>query len=138
MPDTRTHKALTFDALGVHLDKLGWPHTRRDASTYACTHPTEEGDVVVFVRLGKDWLVASVVPFLATRGKNSFELTRWLLRQNRELFQAKFATDEDGDVVLVLELPTESLDASEIRIGLQCLLREAIRHRRILRDASSS
>jgi hypothetical protein len=123
-----THKALTFEALGAHLETLGWPHVRRDASTYACVHPTDEGDVKVFVRLSKDWLVASVVPFLATRGVNSFELTRWLLRQNRE----------DGDVVLVLELPTESLDASEIRIGLQGLLREAVRHRRILRDASSS
>lgn len=133
-----THKALTFEALGAHLETLGWPHVRRDASTYACVHPTDEGDVKVFVRLSKDWLVASVVPFLATRGVNSFELTRWLLRQNRELFQAKFATDEDGDVVLVLELPTESLDASEIRIGLQGLLREAVRHRRILRAASSS
>ena len=132
------HETLTFEALGAHLDTLGWAHARRDGSTYECLHQTDEGDVKVFVRLGRDWLVASVVPFLSTRGNNSFELVRWLLRQNRELFQAKFGTDEDGDVVLVLELPTESLDASEIRIALQGLVREAVRHRKILRDASSS
>lgn len=131
-------ETLTFEALGTHLDSLGWAHAQRDGSTYQCVHETEEGDLKVFVRLGRDWLVAAVVPFLATRGDNSFELVRWLLRQNRELFQAKFATDEDGDVVLVVELPTESLDASEIRIALQGLVREAVRHRKILRDASSS
>lgn len=134
---SQQQKALSFEALGAHLDLLGWRYTRVDESTYQSVHSTEEGELKVFVRLGKDWLVASVVPFLATRGNNSFELTRWLLRQNRELFQAKFATDHDGDVVLALELPTESLDAGEIRIGLQGLVREAVRHRRILRDASS-
>jgi len=132
------HDALTFEALAAHLDVLGWAYTPRDGATYQCIHETEEGEVKVFVRLGRDWLVASVVPFLSTRGNNSFELVRWLLRQNRELFQAKFATDEDGDVVLAVELPTESLDASEIRIALQGLVREAVRHRKILRDASTS
>jgi hypothetical protein len=82
------------------------------------------------------WLIASVVPFLATRGDNSFELVRWLLRQNRDLYQARFATDEDGDVVLSVELPTESLDASEIRSTFQNLIRYAIEHRATLRKAA--
>ena len=92
----------------------------------------------IFVRLQKNWLIASVVPFLATRGKNSFELSRWLLRVNRDMYQAKFAFDEDGDVVLTLELPTESIDPSEIRGALTTLLEQAVAHRRTLRLASGT
>ncbi len=129
--------SLTIDQLGAQLTALGWTHARHDARTYRCDHPSSEGDLHVFVRLSDHWLVASVVPFLATRGDNSFELVRWLLRQNRDLYQARFATDEDGDVVLSVELPTESLDPDEIRSTFENLLRSAIEHRATLRRAAS-
>lgn len=128
--------SLTFEQLGKHLDALGWPHRVHDKTTYRCNHDSPEGELHVFVRLTDHWVVASVVPFLATRGDNSFELVRWLLRQNRDLYQARFATDEDGDVVLSVELPTESLDAGEIRSTFQNLLRYAIDHRATLRRAA--
>lgn len=128
---------LDKDALLGHLGALGWKVTPHDdAGTLRSTHQTDEGEVRVFVRLQKNWLIASVVPFLATRGKNSFELARWLLRVNRDMYQAKFAYDEDGDVVLTLELPTESLDPSEIRGALTTLLDQTVAHRRTLRLAS--
>jgi len=50
--------------------------------------------------------------------------------------QAKFAYDEDGDVTLTVELPTESLDAPELRAALSGLLAYTTRHRRILREAA--
>lgn len=128
--------SLTFEQLGKHLDALGWPHRVHDKTTYRCNHDSPEGELHVFVRLTDHWVVASVVPFLATRGDNSFELVRWLLRQNRDLYQARFATDEDGDVVLSVELPTESLDAGEIRSTFQNLLRYATDHRATLRRAA--
>ena len=121
-----------------HFTTLGWPATPHDGGTLKSVHDTAEGDVSIFVRLQKNWLIASVVPFLATRGKNSFELSRWLLRVNRDMYQAKFAFDEDGDVVLTLELPTESIDPSEIRGALTTLLEQAVAHRRTLRLASGT
>jgi len=50
----------------------------------------------------------------------------------------KFAYDDDGDVVLTLELPTESIDPSEIRGALTTLLEQAVAHRRTLRLASTT
>lgn len=129
---------MTLDELGKHLDALGWPHRQYDARTYRCDHASPEGELRVFVRLTDDWLVASVVPFLATKGDNSFELVRWLLRQNRDLNQARFATDEDGDVVLAVELPTESLDPSEIKSTFENLLVYAVEHRATLRRAAGA
>lgn len=125
------------EALAAQLEGMGWGAVRHDAKTLRCAHETEEGEVVVYVRLDENWLIASVVPFLRTRGDNSFELARWLLRMNRDMYQTKFAYDEDGDVVLTVELPTESIDPGEIRTALGDLLAHAVRHRKTLRAASS-
>jgi hypothetical protein len=123
--------------LTAHLGRLGWkwePHGHR---TVRSVQESEEGEVVVYIRYTDNWLIASVVPFLSTQGDNSFELSRWLLRMNRDMFQSKFAYDEDGDVVLTVELPTESLDFSEIRAALETLRRYAIMHRSTLRQAAA-
>lgn len=125
------------EALAEQLTSLGWIQSRQDDKTFRCVHDTDEGEIVVFVRLDENWLIASVVPFLRTKGQNSFELSRWLLRMNRDMYQTKFAYDEDGDVVLTVELPTESIDPSEIRGALGDLMRHAVTHRKTLREAAS-
>lgn len=119
------------------LSQLGWEATAHGESTFKVLHATKEGELVVYVRLTDNWLIASVVPFLTTRGENSFELARWLLRMNRDMYQCKFAYDEDGDVVLTVELPTESLDYGEIEAALKDLLLHAVNHRGTLREAAS-
>jgi hypothetical protein len=129
---------LNEETLGEYLARLEWSAEPHGDRTFRTVHHSKEGEVVVYVRLSDNWLIASVVPFLATRGKNSFELSRWLLRQNRDMFQAKFAYDEDGDVVLTAELPTESLDYSEVEQTLTGLLKQTIAHRATLRQAAEA
>ncbi|HBQ16888.1 MAG: hypothetical protein EVA89_12035 [Sandaracinaceae bacterium] len=119
------------------LDKIGWDAKPYGDQTYKVMHETAEGPLTVYVRLTDNWLIASVVPFLTTRGDNSFELARWLLRMNRDMYQCKFAYDEDGDVVLTVELPTESLDFGEIASALEALLSHAVQHRNTLREAAT-
>jgi hypothetical protein len=120
------------------LKDIGWSPKRHGQNTFRAIQSTAEGDLTVYVRLTDNWLIASIVPFLTTRGDNSFELARWLLRMNRDMYQCKFAYDEDGDVVLTVELPTESLDFSEVRSALETLVKHAIEHRATLRQAASS
>ena len=124
--------------LGRHLEALGWSAEPHGPETFRCDHDTDEGPVTVYIRLTDGWMIASVVPFLATEGQNSFELSRWLLRQNRDMVQNKFAYDEDGDVVLTVEMPTESLDFTEVESALTGLVRDAKRHRRTLRVAAEA
>ncbi len=121
-----------------HLKELGWAPEAHGDATLRSEHPSEEGPIVVYIRVSDEWLIASVVPFLATRGNNSFELSRWLLRQNRDMNQAKFAYDEDGDVVLTLEVPTESLDPGELDAALDELIKRTIQHRGTLRAAAEA
>lgn len=127
---------VTPEMLATWLEEIGWPATKRDETTFKCSHTTSEGKFRIFIRLLDNWMVASVVPFLETKGDNSFELARWLLRQNRDMNQCKFAYDEDGDVVMMVELPTQSLDASEAQGALVAMLDNAVKHRRTLRLAS--
>ncbi len=128
---------LDEEGLKEALVKLDWDAQPIGKRTFRALHDTDEGEMVVYIRLDDNWLVASVVPFLATKGDNSFELSRWLLRMNRDMFQSKFAYDEDGDVVLTVEVPTESLDYGEIDSALSNLVRDAVRHRATLRAAAS-
>ena len=125
-------------ALAGHLSALGWKAEPHGDRTWRYAHDTPEGDLHVFVRLTDNWVIASVVPFLQTRGANSFELCRWLLRQNRDMFQAKFGIDDDGDVVLTVEVPTESLDFSELRAAFESLVRHGAELRGVLRAASEA
>lgn len=123
--------------LARHLTQLGWDAQPYGEGTFRSVHPTEEGEMVIYIRHTGNWLIASVVPFLTTGGDNSFDLSRWLLRMNRDMPQTKFAYDEDGDVVLAVELPTESLDFGEVRSALESLRRYAIMHRATLRQAAA-
>jgi hypothetical protein len=125
-------------ALLSRLAKLGWDARPHGERTFLCPRPTSEGTFDVYVRLTDHWLIASIVPFLRTQGGNSFDLCRWLLRQNRDMAQVKFGIDDDGDVVLTVEVPTESLDDSELRIALETLVREGEKHKHTLRAASEA
>ena len=120
------------------LEKLGWDVAQHGDKTFRSVHQTAEGELIVYVRLTDNWLIASIVPFLTTRGENSFELARWLLRMNWDMYQCKFAYDEDGDVVLTVELPTESLDFVEVESALKSLLDHAVEHRATLRKAAGA
>jgi len=122
--------------LAEYLDRLGWERSPHGEGTLRAVRDTPQGDVAVFVRLSSNWLIASVVPFLVTGGDNTFDLARWLLRMNRDMAMTKFAYDDDGDVVLTVEVPTESLDYEEVRAALTGLVDHAVMHRATLRAAS--
>ena len=122
--------------LADELRRMGWAPEPHGQGTFRCVHDSGEGSIQVYVRLDTNWVIASVVPFLPTKGDNSFELSRWLLRQNRDMAQAKFAYDEDGDVTLTVELPIESLVESELRAALDGLLAYTTKHRGVLREAA--
>jgi hypothetical protein len=61
-------------------------------------------------------------------------LYKRLLKLNGEILLARFSLDEDGDVILSVELPVTDLDASEIRDALDVLSVYAERHQGELRQ----
>jgi hypothetical protein len=52
---------------------------------------------------------------------------------NRDMRLAKYAYDPDGSIALTAELPTESLDASELRDAVQRMARYVVHYQTYLR-----
>jgi hypothetical protein len=124
------------------LSGLGWePRTLGD-KTWRCTLETPVGVVRLVVRHAGEWVYLSVLPFFEPEtlapwgtGKYPMGFLGRLLAVNRNLTLVKFALDEDGDVVLRTELPTESLQPSEFETAATLLLRTTEQYRVPVREA---
>ena len=119
---------------GAHVEELlradNRPFERIDAGTWRSSFHAESKSFRFFVRLTESWIFFTIVPFISAP-KNpaaAHRLHARLLKLNRDINMAKFALDEDGDVVLTVELPTENLDASEFRDAMDALSFYADRH----------
>src|SRR5207237_784594 len=94
------------------------------------------------VRHAGEWLYLSILPFFEKdsvkpwgAGKYPAGFLGRLLAVNRNLTLVKFALDDDGDVVLTTELPTESLQRSELETAATLLVQTTERYRGPVKDA---
>ena len=96
--------------------KLGYDAVPEGESTLRLVPRTPPPHPVppFFVQVSDNWVLFSMLPMLAHGAYRAEDLGRRLLMENREMKVAKFALDTDGAVVLCAELPTESLQASEV------------------------
>ena len=96
------------------IETFGWSVEEVDPKTLriVCPHLP---DLPFFARCSENWLMLAIVPVLDRDGPRPADISRRLLAVNRDLRLAKFAYDDDDDIALTAELPTEALDLSELR-----------------------
>jgi hypothetical protein len=96
------------------IEKLGYDTALDGASTLRLT--AREGAPLpsFFVQCTENWVLLSILGLLEPDAFRADDLGRRLLAANREMRVAKFALDENGEVLVCAELPTESLDFSEL------------------------
>ena len=114
------------------ITKLGFETTTVDESTLRIRPPAslEAGELPpFFVQWTNNWVVLSILPMLVPGEYKGEDLGRRLLMANRDMRLAKFALDRSRAVVLCAELPTESLDHSEIENALTRMVQYASRFR---------
>ncbi|MCU0693871.1 MAG: YbjN domain-containing protein [Polyangiaceae bacterium] len=104
------------------LQSFGWRHEALNDNTL-CIFRAQSDSRSFFLRNTTNWLLLTVVNVLPAGAHRPADLSRRLLAVNRDIHLAKFAYDEDGDVILAAELPTESLDASELRDAVERISR---------------
>lgn len=121
---------ITPERVEEFLSKDGWPFERVDNHTWRSGFRGDVNSFRFFVRLTDNWIFFTIVPFVVGPKLEAAELRmyRHLLKLNREINMAKFAIDDDADVVLTVELPTESLNESEFKDALDALSYYADRH----------
>ena len=134
--------AIGAEAIPPILSARGWVPRSIDAKTWRCTVPTGAGNVRVIVRHAGTWLYLAVIPFLEPEsvkpwgaGKYPARFLGRILAVNSNLSMVKFALDEDGDLTLRVELPTESLSAREVDTALGLLATTTEQYRAPIRDA---
>ncbi len=134
--------AIAAEEIPSILTARGWQPRGIDKRTWRCTVPTAAGNVRVVLRHAGSWLYLAVIPFLEPEsvrpwggGKYPARFLGRILAVNSNLSMVKFALDDDGDLTLRVELPTESLQPREIDTALGLLTTTTEQYREPIRAA---
>lgn len=125
---------MDLDTLKRWIDEIGYRAEQQDPATLR-VRPREEGIAVFppfFVQRTESWVVLSMFDVLGDEAQLIEELPVRLLEANREMRLVKFALDERDRPLLSAELPTESLDRSELSDAVERLIEYATTYRRAL------
>ena len=76
-----------------------------------------------YMQHSQNWVLLSILPVFQPDVLLPEDINRRLLSVNRDMRIAKFALDLDDEVVLCAELPTESLDYSELADAIERLVK---------------
>lgn len=116
------------------LENFGWHYQALDDSTLMIFRSPGD-DVRFFLRRTPNWIMLKIVPAIDPAAFRPSDIARRLLAVNRDIRLAKFAYEEDGDIALAAELPTESLDPPELRDAIERMRRYVDHYRSYLSTA---
>ncbi len=116
--------SVTPEVIDGYFEQYGWTYSREPGSNdWSTGFRGEVNNFRIFVRLTDNWAYFTIIPFIVgPKDSQCKQKLHWhLLRLNREINMAKFALDQDDDVLLTVELPSENLDYSEFSDALGAL-----------------
>ena len=118
-----TDQTVTPTLVEKYLKQLKRRFKPIDENTWLITHRGEVNSFRLFVRLIPNWILFTIYPFvMSPKSRDArLKLYAYLLGLNHQMNLAKFSLDEDEEVVLVVEFPTENLDYSEFKDALDIL-----------------
>lgn len=115
--------SITAETIAGYFEQYGWSYDQLSETDFRTGF---RGDVSIFriiVHIAGNWVYFSISPFVVAPQDPVCErvLYKHLLFLNHEINMAKFTIDQDGDVILTVELPSENLDYSEFSGALGAL-----------------
>lgn len=116
--------AVTVEMIHHFFKQYGWQYEFDQASaTWVTGFRGDSGTFNIVAHLSENWIYLIISPFVSAPREErcAFRLHHYLLRLNHSVNMAKFSVDDEGDVILTVELPTESLAYSEFADGLNAL-----------------
>lgn len=122
---------MDMNTVKAWLQTFGWEYLTLDDTTLRIFRSPDD-DVEFFLRNTSNWILLKIVPAIHPTAQRPSDLARRLLAVNRDIRLAKFAFEEDGDVALAAELPTESLDPPELRDAIERMRRYVDHYRTYL------
>lgn len=116
--------SITAETIHDFFNQYGWEYDYdEEHHAWHTGFRGKTSNFTVFVQLTENWLVFSVVPYVnAPEDEECLaNLHTFLLRLNCIINMAKFSLDDDGDVMLTVELPTDGLTYSQFFDGLNAV-----------------
>ncbi len=132
--DSSSASSLVLDDTTVRslLHDEGLPCDRINNDTWRSCFRGKASYFPFYVRVDQQgrFVTFAVVPYLRSPepAAKAEVLYARLLELNQQVMMAKFSIDDDLDVVLTVEYPTDDIDASEFRDALDVLSFYADRH----------
>jgi hypothetical protein len=112
------------------IEKLGYDAASEGKGTLRLQRRNEVASLPpFFVQCSENWILLSMLPVFGAGDLLPDDLPRRLLTVNRDMRIVKFALEQDDEVVLCAELPTESLQYAELADAVTRLV-EYYRHYR--------
>lgn len=116
--------SVPVETIHEYFDTYGWSYDfDEENKTWHTGFRGKTSNFTIFVHLTENWIIFSIAPFVNAPEDDICRrnLHTHLLRLNFIINMAKFSLDEENDVVLTVELPTEGLDYSGFSDGLNAL-----------------
>lgn len=98
----------------------GWQFDRPSEGLFRTGFMGDSGHYEIWIRVTESWIYFTISPFFAAAEGEELgsEILTLLLHANHDLNLAKFALDEDGDVLLAVELPRKGFAYSHFADAL--------------------
>jgi hypothetical protein len=129
--------SFSADDITGYFDTYGWKYERRDPTIYRTGFVGETGHYDIWLKVTDSWVYFAINPYVPKpdgKSHGSGTLTA-VLRANHELNLAKFAVDDDGDVLLSVELPLEGFCYTHFADALTALAHYADDYRGRIEEA---
>ena len=97
------------DDIAEYFDSYGWGYVRAEPTVYRTAFTGETGRYDVWLKVTDTWVFFCINPFVRkpTGEPHGVGTLQAVLRANHEVNLAKFAVDDEGDLLLSVELPAE-------------------------------
>lgn len=111
------------DDVPSFFETYGWQFERQGPGLYRTGFVGDTGHYDIWVRVGQHWVYFTINPYVERPEDEPHGacVQRLLLEANHELNMAKFAVDDDGDVLLTVELPRIAFGYSHFADALTAL-----------------
>lgn len=101
------------DHLERYFERYGWSFERLDELTYRTGFRGQHGAFAALVRVTDHWVIFTINPYVeAPEAGWGLASLRALALANQAINMAKIGLDQDGDVFMTVELPSEGFEYS--------------------------
>ncbi len=115
--------SISPETIEEYFDRYDWSYNRTGDNTWVTGVRTQVASFRIFIRITDNWIYFVINPYVVSPPDIGDRLRVYftILRYNLDMNMAKFGLDNDGDIFLAVELPTENFVFSHFADALNGL-----------------